>query len=217
MFGSDETQNQNQANLTAQPVTMSGAPDILSQPQAGIPDKVFKPGNDDGLKAAQPPTSNAPSAPPLTSTTQRDGGVIDNPVTAQAVINSTELETAANDTPADLDKPLLEPKIPPPKNISPSVNSTSSTSGTGAPPSDPLLKIKQDALQNLAPLIGQLDQAPEEKFKTLMMLIRASDNSDLVQTAFEEANKITDQKTRAQALLDVVNEINYFTKAPEAK
>lgn len=77
---------------------------------------------------------------------------------------------------------------------------------------DTLLKLKQDALQSLAPMVNKLDQSPEEKFKTIMMLIQASDNTDLVKEAYEAAKQITDEKERAQALIDVVNEINYFTQ-----
>jgi hypothetical protein len=79
-----------------------------------------------------------------------------------------------------------------------------------------LLDLKQHALQSLAPLVGHLDQTNEEKFKTTMMLIQASDNSDLIPEAYEAANKIEDEKVRAQALLDVVNEINYFTQHANA-
>jgi hypothetical protein len=77
---------------------------------------------------------------------------------------------------------------------------------------DELLKLKQQALQSLAPLVDHLNQSNEEKFKTTMMLIQASDNADLIPEAYEAANKIEDEKVRAQALLDVVNEINYFTQ-----
>ncbi|MEK7059872.1 MAG: hypothetical protein AAB971_03905, partial [Patescibacteria group bacterium] len=77
--------------------------------------------------------------------------------------------------------------------------------------SSELIDIKQNALNELAPLIDQLDQTPEEKFKTIMMLIQASDNQDLVKKAYESAHGIKDEKVRAQALLDIVNEINYFT------
>ena len=77
---------------------------------------------------------------------------------------------------------------------------------------DDLLKIKQSALQNLAPLVSQLDQTPEEKFKTTMMMIQAGDDQSLIQSAYDTANQITDEKVRAQALLDIVNEINYFTQ-----
>lgn len=76
---------------------------------------------------------------------------------------------------------------------------------------DDLLAIKQDALGALAPLVGQLEQSPEEKFRTTMMMIQASDDRSLVKAAYEAAQAIADEKVRAQALLDVVNEINYFT------
>jgi len=81
---------------------------------------------------------------------------------------------------------------------------------------DNLLDIKKQALQNLTPLVGQLDQPPEERFKTLMMLIQASDNPNLLKQAYEAAQNIPDQKARAQALIDVVNEINYFTQQQKA-
>lgn len=79
-------------------------------------------------------------------------------------------------------------------------------------PSDELLDIKQDALHELTPLVGHLEQTPEEKFRTTMMMIQASDDHSLIKTAYEAAKQITDEKARAQALLDVVNEINYFTQ-----
>ncbi len=75
-----------------------------------------------------------------------------------------------------------------------------------------LLDIKQQALHQLSPLVGHLEQSPEEKFRTTMMMIQASDNQDLIKTAYEAAQAIIDEKTRAQALLDIVNEINYFTQ-----
>jgi hypothetical protein len=77
---------------------------------------------------------------------------------------------------------------------------------------DELLSLKQEVLQNLSPLVGKLDQPPEEKFKTTMMMIQASDDQSLIKSAYETANEITDEKARAQALLDIVNEINYFTQ-----
>ncbi len=81
---------------------------------------------------------------------------------------------------------------------------------TGA--SDDLLGIKQDALQELTPLVGHLEQTAEEKFRTTMMMIQATDDHSLIKSAYESAKQITDEKARAQALLDVVNEINYFTQ-----
>jgi hypothetical protein len=77
---------------------------------------------------------------------------------------------------------------------------------------DELLDIKQQALQELTPLVSHLDQTPEEQFRTTMMMIQAADNHELIHTAYEAAKKIANEKERAQALLDIVNEINYFTQ-----
>jgi hypothetical protein len=77
---------------------------------------------------------------------------------------------------------------------------------------DELAQIKQQALSQLSPLVGHLEQSPEEKFRTTMMMIQASDDQSLVQVAYEAAQQISDEKAKAQALLDIVNEINYFTQ-----
>ncbi|MGH7234622.1 MAG: hypothetical protein ACREF7_04230 [Candidatus Saccharimonadales bacterium] len=76
---------------------------------------------------------------------------------------------------------------------------------------DDLLDIKQHALSQLSPLVTHLDQNPEERFHTLMMMIQASDNQQLIKSAYDAASQISDDKQKAQALLDIVNEINYFT------
>ena len=78
---------------------------------------------------------------------------------------------------------------------------------------DELLQIKQEAMNALSPLIDHLDQSPKDKFRTTMMMIQASDNDKLIPVAYEAAKAIEDEKERAQALLDVVNEINYFTQS----
>ncbi len=78
-------------------------------------------------------------------------------------------------------------------------------------PSD-LVEIKKSALQELSPLLDELDQTPEAKLNILMMTIQASDDQSLIPQAFETAKKIEGKKPRAEAMLDIINEINYFTK-----
>lgn len=80
-----------------------------------------------------------------------------------------------------------------------------------AAPAD-LEEIKRHALAELSPLVNKLDQTPEEKYKTIMMMIQASDNQDLINEAYQNAQQITDEKAKAEALLNIVNEINYFTQ-----
>lgn len=77
---------------------------------------------------------------------------------------------------------------------------------------DDLASLKQQALSQLTPIVGHLDQTPEEKFRTTMMMIQASDDQSLIRSAYDAAQAITDEKTKAQALLDVINEINYFSQ-----
>lgn len=83
---------------------------------------------------------------------------------------------------------------------------------TPAGGTDDLLSMKQAALQQLNPLVNHLDQNPEEKFRTVMMMIQATDDHTKLGEAFEAAKQIPEDKARAQALLDVINEINYFTQ-----
>jgi hypothetical protein len=83
---------------------------------------------------------------------------------------------------------------------------------SNASANDDLMAIKQKALTELSPLVGHLDQTPEEKFKTTMMMIQASDDQALISEAYSAAQAIPDAKVKAQALLDIVNEINYFTQ-----
>lgn len=96
----------------------------------------------------------------------------------------------------------------------PVISPTAASTDVPANPamSDDLMALKQQALQSLTPLLSHLEQSPEEKFKTTMMMIQASDDQSLVKTAYEAAQSITDEKEKAQALLDIVNEINYFTQ-----
>ncbi len=122
--------------------------------------------------------------------------------------------------------PLSSPAVPNPAGDSSQTSSDSAhatatpspvispvtVSPGSAPANNDLLDIKQQALQHLSPLVGQLEQSPEEKFRTTMMMIQASDDQNLVKDAYEAAKLIPDEKARAQALLDVINEINYFTQ-----
>lgn len=108
--------------------------------------------------------------------------------------------------------PSLPPAVDPPSSIHvPAAPAPSAPVATPVINND-LLKIKQEALQALTPLVSHLEQSAEEKFRTTMMMIQATDDQSLIPQAYESAQQITDEKVRAQALLDVVNEINYFSQ-----
>lgn len=137
----------------------------------------------DGIPTAPSEPESAPQAP------------------EQNIPTASDWLQPAPSTPA-VDVPATEPAAATP---APSVDTSTSESGD-------LLDIKQKALEELSPLVGHLEQTPEEKFKTTMMMIQASDNQALIPEAYTAAQAITDEKAKAQALLDIVNEINYFTQ-----
>lgn len=119
-----------------------------------------------------------------------------------AVTPEEETTTVATDVAPVEAEQSIEPVVAATAPIAPAVSENTTND---------LIDIKQQALQQLTPLVGHLEQSPEEKFRTTMMMIQASDDQTLVKAAFEAANAIEDEKVKAQALLDIVNEINYFT------
>jgi hypothetical protein len=76
--------------------------------------------------------------------------------------------------------------------------------------------IKQSALSELRPLVDKLDVSPEEKFDTYLLLLRSTDDQSLIGPAHEAARSIADEARRAQALLDVIKEIDYLSGAQQA-
>lgn len=115
------------------------------------------------------------------------------------------LASTLEDTPTSQSDSPTTPtiSIPEAPEINPAGSIENSTSD--------LMELKKEALAKLGPLVDKLDQGPEEKFKTTMMMIQASDDKALIPKAYDAANMITDEKIKAQALLDIINEINYFT------
>ncbi len=115
-------------------------------------------------------------------------------------VDKTDLELADEPKPVAVSVPDEDEEETP----APTINADKT-------PSD-LVEIKKSALQELSPLLDELDQTPEAKLNILMMTIQASDDQSLIPQAFETAKKIEGKKPRAEAMLDIINEINYFTK-----
>ena len=92
----------------------------------------------------------------------------------------------------------------------PVISATSPMDNTA--PSDPALaSVKQAAITELRPLIDKLDVNPEEKFNTYLLLIRSTDDKDLIAPAHEAAKGIADEAKKAQALLDIIKEIDFLS------
>lgn len=154
-------------------------------------DKTVEPMTDDaelakvleGMQDAVAPVAAAPAQAPSGLSFENTAPVID-PAAAQSAV-----------TPAPLD-PIVAP----------------APVATATPATDPALElIKKDALSQLRPLVDKLDLPADEKFDTLLLIIRSTDDKTLVQSAYDAAKNITDESKRAEALLDVVKEIDYFS------
>lgn len=71
-------------------------------------------------------------------------------------------------------------------------------------------QIKLMALRQLRPLMQHIELTPEERFEKYLMMLRASDDMSLIEPTYKAAEQISSEKLKAQALLDVINEINYL-------
>ena len=116
---------------------------------------------------------------------------------------------ASTPAPVPMPQPVAPPVVAPVTPVAPPVQETTPVApvfGGGE-----LDNIKRDALSELRPLVDKLDLAPQEKFDTLLLIIRSTDDKSLVSAAHEAAKGIEDEGRRAAALLDVIKEIDYFS------
>lgn len=126
----------------------------------------------------------------------------------------------ASDTPTDTAAPMADPMAvttPAPEEVEPVATPAPEPVVAPMPASMPstgnsdLESIKKDALSELRPLVDKLNVAPEEKFDTYLLLLRSTDDQALIAPAHEAARAITDEARRAQALLDIIKEIDYLS------
>jgi len=114
----------------------------------------------------------------------------ENPVATPPALDNAE------PTPApviEIDKPAETPVVKP---------SASSSDLDG---------IKKMALTELRPLVDKLNLEPEEKFDIYLLLLRSTDDTTLIAPAHDAAKEIADESKRAQALLDVIKEIDFLS------
>jgi len=130
---------------------------------------------------------------------------------AEEAASTVPPEEPATEPAAAVEPPVVppapEPVMPDPIAAPAPVAPTMSVPSTGGS----LDTIKQDALNELRPLVDKLNVAPEEKFDTYLLLLRSTDDQALIEPAHEAARNITDEARRAQALLDIIKEIDYLS------
>lgn len=157
------------------------------QPATDDPElaKVLEDGNDgnNGMQFEETPMNGDASQGKPDETTPADDSALNNAV-----------DNLSQSLPAAPAAPTLDPPASP------------------AAPSAPgdLESIKKDALSELRPLVEKLTLPADEKFDIMLLIIRSTDDQSLVGAAHEAAKGIEDETKRAQALLDIVKEIDYF-------
>lgn len=116
----------------------------------------------------------------------------------------------------------VQPPVPPmePPVAAPAPNLSTPTAPLSSPVAIPVAGeldgVKQAAITELRPLVDKLTLPPEEKFDTYLLLIRSTDDKSLIGPAHEAAKMITDETRRAQALLDVIKEIDFLSGSQTA-
>ncbi len=114
--------------------------------------------------------------------------------------------------PPVVEQPAPEPVVPDVTAVNPPVTETpvavapSPVAGSGD-----LNTVKSDAINELRPLVDKLNVPAEEKFDTYLLLLRSTDDRSLIEPAHEIAKQITDEARRAQALLDIIKEIDFLS------
>lgn len=142
----------------------------------------------DQATTQQPISDDQELAKVLAGVSNEADAVATEPVAAAPVVTPASDPAPAEDTP-----PVIQP--------------AASTSGDSS-----LDAVKLEAIQELRPLVDKLNVAPEEKFDTYLLLLRSTDDKTLIAPAHEAAKAITDETRRAQALLDIIKEIDFLSQ-----
>jgi len=127
-----------------------------------------------------------------------------------ALVAPDSPQPGANPDPVT-DDTAATPPLPEPVEPEPVTMPDMPAFPTAPAPASDLDAVKQDAITELRPLVDKLTLSPEEKFDTYLLLIRSTDDRSLIAPAHEAAKSIADETRRAQALLDIIKEIDFLS------
>lgn len=131
---------------------------------------------------------------------------VDTPIVPEPMVPPTPMPDPVDPMPQTDDVDVPQPTAPEP------VADPIAMPVPAVTPADTGLdSIKQAALGELRPLVDKLDVSPEEKFDTYLLLLRSTDDKNLIAPAHEAARAIADEARRAQALLDIIKEIDFLS------
>lgn len=121
-------------------------------------------------------------------------------------LTPTPLPLPADEPVADAaSEPVVTPVTPEPPVSSLTASESSELDG-----------IKVEALNELRPLMDKLNVSPEEKYDIYLLLLRSTDDKELIAPAHDAAKAIEDDTRRAQALLDIIKEIDFLSGNSQA-
>jgi len=135
--------------------------------------------------------------------------------------SSPVVTTTAPTVPPLSSEPPATPSVPEPTEefspLSQAAPSPPAISLSDVPPisDSEIAEFKQEDLGELTPLVDRLDLDPEKLYDIIMEIIQASGDNKLLKPAYEAARRISDPDLKAKALLEVVNEIDYFNRPKE--
>lgn len=191
-------------------------------------DALVKALEDANAAQGQQPTPAVPAADPMSAPATDSAAIANDPQVASAGVTPTAEPAMTISDPA-------QDSLDTPSSDEPSTDTASGVAFTGNDlpaglssdaeahlPSEgsgdggELDDVKKSALEQLRPLIEKLDLEPADKFDKYLMMLRASDDPALIKPAFEAAQGIDGEKEKAQALLDIINEINYITSSQQS-
>ena len=165
-----------------------------------------------------------PGPPPAAqTTTQHQNSTQQHPMTSDNPFAATPAASAPASQPQQVSPPAQQQAAPSAPSSSPTTNQSTNDAAqqSAQPPQTPtgpvdhekLAGMKKDAMTHLEPLVDHVAGSPAEVFKTTMMMIQSNDNHTLLEKALDAAKQIPDDKDRAEALMDIITEINYFSQS----
>lgn len=201
------------------PAQLQGVNPLAVDPDTGASLPTVPPDSPGPVDTAQPPSADVQDNPSVldqpSAAVYHDASFNNDPAPVSPFSDDQVSSHAFASVEVPTDQPSPVASVQPAQSFTDYSVAAPAVVDSAVPASDDdLLGIKQQALSQLGSLVRHLDQSPEEKFRTTMMLIQSTDNPTLLKEAYAVAQSIPDEKVRAQALLDVVNEINYFTQQP---
>jgi hypothetical protein len=133
------------------------------------------------------------------------------PQSTQPISDDQELAKVLAGVNADADEVEQTPAPAPAAPPLPAAEPVAAPAATPAAPAGDLAGVKQEAIVELRPLVDKLNLSPDEMFDTYLLLIRSTDDRSLIGPAHEAAKAITDETKKAQALLDIIKEIDFLS------